>query len=390
MRVRTDCRACRGKNLAEVFSLGEQPYANAYVRPEDLHQPEPVAPLELMQCDDCGMVQLKHVVSPDNLFRDYCFQTSSSSRMMSHFADLMAEAVDKYVPFDGIVVEIGSNDGSALASIQRPDIVRLGIDPAENLAATARTIGVPTISDFFTSSVASSVARELGKADLIVAANVLGHIDDLDDLFMGIKILLKPRGAMVIEVPELSRLVNGTEFDTIYHEHLSYFDQKPLSLLAARHGFQVVDFSRHETHGGSMRLTISHGNVKPCMASKLHDWHGFRQRCNLSRSRLMDFLTKQRLAGQTVWGYGAPAKATVRLNFCNVGTDLMPAIVDCTPQKQGRHVPGTHQAILTPAELLAQQPDVAVVLAWNHYTEIVVKEWEFVASGGRFCLPMTY
>ncbi len=221
--MRSACRACGKNGLVEVLNLGEQPPANAFLRVVELDDEEGRFPLSVRLCEACGMVQLGHVVPPELLFRAYSFFTSTSRRMSEHFADLMHDSSSRFVPPGGLIVEIGSNDGTALASVDRRDVRLLGIDPARNISVMAAARGVPTVAEFFSHPLACEVARVAGRASLIVACNVLGHIDDLDDVCRGVEELLAPDGAFVFEVPYLRRLLEHTEFDTIYHEHLSYF-----------------------------------------------------------------------------------------------------------------------------------------------------------------------
>ena len=348
-----------------------------------------MAPLTMMECGDCGHVQLQHVVDGEALYRDYSFQTSSSQRMSDHFAELLAENITRSVRTNGFVVEIGSNDGTALASIQRSDVRRLGIDPAENLAVIAAQRGVPVLTEFFNHATALRVLKSNGPADLIVACNVLAHIDDLDDVFRGVAVLLRPDGRLIVEVPDIECLLRRTEFDTIYHEHLNYFSFHSLSTLLARHAMVIDRIQYYEVHGGTKRLTIrrsGHFRNHSVMRSH-HDWDGFRHRSQTLRTNLIHWLTDQRDLGHTVWGYGAPAKGTVLLNYCDITTDLLPVIVDSTPMKQGHFMPGTHQPIVGPDEFRLARPDFALVLAWNHFSEISAKESAYRAQGGQLVRP---
>lgn len=389
--TRTDCRCCRGTSLTDVFDLGEQPLANAFLSPEQINEPEPRYPVVLCECADCGMIQLKHVVDASSMFTDYAFMTGSSQGMASHFAELMRENIAWHVPAGGLVVEIGSNDGTALASIPNDGRCRrLGIDPAKNLSAKAHLRNVPYIAEFFTATLAERVVESHGQANLIVACNVLGHIDDLDDVVRGVKTLLAPDGAFVIEAPNADWLISKTEYDTIYHEHLSYFGVRSLATLFARHEMRLMRVESHDVHGGSVRLTVRHGvghsdKVAPWFVGEAiqRDWAGFRQRCEESRENLVGRLTRARDEGRSVIGYGAPAKATVRLNYCGIGTDLLPLVVDSTPGKQGRLIPGTHQPIRDPSVISELMPDDVLILAWNHKVEIQSKLSEYVSSGGR-------
>lgn len=388
--TRTDCRCCRGTSLTDVFDLGEQPLANAFLSPEQIDEPEPRYPVVLCECADCGMIQLKHVVDASSMFSDYAFMTGISQGMTAHFAELMRENIDWHVPPGGLVVEIGSNDGTALASIARHDVRRLGIDPASNLSAIARSRGVPAVARFFTEALAEQVVAIHGQASLIVACNVLGHINDLDEVVRGVKALLAPDGAFVIEVPNVDWMISKTEYDTIYHEHLSYFGVRSLATLFARHEMRLMRVESHDVHGGSVRLTVRHGvghsdKVAPWFVGEAiqRDWAGFRQRCEESRENLVGWLTRARDEGRSVIGYGAPAKATVRLSYCGIGTDLLPLVVDSTPGKQGRLIPGTHQPIRDPSVISELMPDDVLILAWNHKVEIQSKLSEYVSSGGR-------
>ncbi|HLQ44275.1 MAG TPA: class I SAM-dependent methyltransferase [Planctomycetaceae bacterium] len=396
---RTTCRACLATELLEVLSLGDQPPANSFVKTEDLGKPEARFPLSLRLCEACGMVQLGHVVPPELLFRSYLFFTSSSQWMADHFSKLMTESAAEFVPPGGLVVEIGSNDGTALSSIQRRDVRLLGIDPARNISVMAASRGVPTIAEFFNETLAAEVARVAGQAHLIVACNVLGHINDLDHVCEGIQRLLAPGGAFVIEVPYLGQFLERNEYDTIYHEHLSYFAVRPLVTLMNRFGLRVERVRLFPVHGGTIRVTVQHGQG---YSPEVSQWLEREEKARLAdrftfgvlaaqaarnRQLLMQRLTQLKHQGKKVIGYGAPAKGTVCLNYCGIGTDLLPAVLDSTPAKQGLHVPGTHQPILPPSALAEQNPDVLLLLAWNHADEIIAREHAFRERGGQFLTP---
>jgi novobiocin biosynthesis protein NovU/D-mycarose 3-C-methyltransferase len=396
---RKTCRACLADGLVEVLNLGDMPPANALVRLAELSRPEPRFPLSVRLCRRCGMVQLGHVVPAELLFRSYLFFTSTSRKMSEHFAALMADATGEFVRPGGLVIEIGSNDGTALSSIRRRDVRLLGIDPARNIAVMAAARGVPTVSEFFTEPLAREIARVAGPAQLIVACNVLGHIDDLDDVCRGIAALLAPGGALVVEVPYVADLVERAEYDTVYHEHLSYFAIRPLATLFNRHGLRVERVQFFPVHGGTMRVTAVPGagvsmHVQHLIEGEIAaglgaaDVHlAMARAVEAQRVRLRATLAELKAAGKKVIGYGAPAKATVVLNYCNIGTDLLPMVVDSTPAKQGFHVPGTHQPILPPSALADARPDALLLLAWNHAKEITERESAFIAAGGKFLLP---
>jgi len=345
------------------------------------------------------MAQLAHVVPASLLFRSYLFFTSSSRVMSEHFSTLMFDACEEFVNPGGLVLEIGSDDGTSLSNIRRRDVRVLGIDPARNIAVMAAARGVPTISEFFTEPLAREISRVAGPAQLVVACNVIGHIDNLDDVFDGIKTLLAPGGAVVIEVPYLVDLLDRAEYDTIYHEHLSYFAVRPLATLFNRHGMRLERVKFFPVHGGTIRVTAVRGEGISREAQAWVDrenqrglatraaYESFAEKVTRERTALRQQLLELKQKGKKILGYGAPAKGTVILNYCDIGTDLLPAVIDSTPAKQGWHVPGTHQLILPPSAMAEEKPDALLLLAWNHAKEIQERESAFVARGGEFIFP---
>jgi novobiocin biosynthesis protein NovU/D-mycarose 3-C-methyltransferase len=311
----------------------------------------------------------------------------------------MSENADDRVPPGGLIVELGSNDGTALASVRRRDVRVLGIDPARNVAVMAAARGVPTVSEFFTESLGQEVARVAGPASLVVACNVLGHIDDLDDVCRGVSAMLSPTGALVFEVPYLRQLFDRCEYDTVYHEHLSYFAVRPLAVLFNRHGLRLEKIESFAVHGGTIRGTVVRGKgMSDAVRAMVDDetaagmaspqtWRIFSQRAQDQKESLLQRLSQLRQGGKRVIGYGAPAKGTVILNHCGIGTDLVDSVIDSTPAKQGLYIPGTHQKILPPEHLQQEHPDVALLLAWNHAEEITRREAAFIRDGGSFLLP---
>jgi SAM-dependent methyltransferase len=396
---RKTCRACGAEGLVDVLSLGNMMPANALLRPEELGREEPKFPLTLRLCEGCGMCQLGHVVPAELLFRSYLFFTSISRRMSEHFSALITEASNEFVPPGGLIVEIGSNDGTGLSSIHRRDVRMLGVDPARNIAVMAASRGIPTVSEFFTETLAREIAHVAGRAQLVVACNVFGHIDDLDDVCRGIRTLLSPDGAFFFEVPYLGEMVKRAEYDTIYHEHLSYFAVRPLVHLLNKHGLRLERVEFYPVHGGTIRGTAIHGEGH---SPQVEEWLAEEEETGLAkratyvamantvvadREVLRKTLTELRDSGAKVAGYGAPAKGTVALNYCDIGTDLLPYVVDSTPAKQGCFVPGTHQPILPPSVLEEKKPDAILLLAWNHAEEIMGRETAFRERGGRFIMP---
>ena len=391
MRERLDCRACHRVGLVEILNLGDQPPANAYLSSVD--QPEQRYPLSLRLCESCGMVQLGHIVDPDLLFRDYSFRTSSSARMVEHFSKLMCEVAEP-IPHGGLLVEIGANDGVALASVAGRVRV-LGVDPAGIPA------DVPMLAEPFTARLSEQIERHYGKADAIVACNVLGHVDDLDDLLAGVASLLQPDGTFVFEVPYLGEFLDRSEFDTVYHEHLSYLSARPLLCLLERAGLRLERIDRQEVHGGSIRCRATKGTGQGEHIERWRTCHEYWRHFTDVESydvlaasvvfacqRLKKALADLRDSRKRVIGYGAAAKSTVRLNVCGIGPDLLPAIVDATPEKIGRFLPGTHQRIVSPESVDLTDYDVVLILPANHEAEITAK---VRATGftGQIVLPST-
>lgn len=355
---------------------------------------EPRFPLALNFCPTCGLVQLSHVVPGKFLYTDYPFLTASSKVMVEHFSDLMIENQEKYVPPNGLVVEIGSNDGSALNALRNKPCRVLGVDPAENID----TGDVPTERAFFNEETARRIVEANGQAHLIVACNVLAHVDDVQAFMRGIKALLHPDGAFVFEVPYLEDLLTRSEYDTLYHEHLSYFAIHTLQVLLEDQRMAIDDLKMFpEIHGGTIRCTaFSQGadalfdcgsgsaaqNISLNEMGWLfnHNIHAaFAREVESSRQKLTAKLGELRAAGKRIIAYGASAKGAIVLNYCGIGTDLVEFVIDNSPGKVGKFMPGTHQEIIreqfqngdrrdTTCHLASA--DVVLLLAWNHREEI--------------------
>ncbi len=383
----TQCRLCGNEKFEQLVDLGEQPLANGLVK-EKVNQP--CYPLVVVECTCCGHVQLKHTIEPTELFLEYAFHTASSSSMVQHFSKLIQD----HLPESGLVVEIGSNDGAVLETIKQNNIIKLGIDPSINLCEEAARRGVNTYNDFFGTSIIPSVVNSYGRAKLIVCCNVLGHVHDLTDFVRAIKLLLAPGGTVVIEVPYVYDLHSKCAFDTIYVEHISYFSISSVVQLFNRHGMGVQSIEPQKVHGGTNRYVITHDNnsnqVKWEVEKESHvklNWTSFNEALQQLRHNLVARLNEYKEKGLKVVGYGAAAKAAVMLNYCGIGTDLLPMIVDCTEYKQGLLMPGTFQLVVHPKNMLEYNPDVILILAWNHAAEIVNKEHDLVSAGKIFITP---
>jgi 2-polyprenyl-3-methyl-5-hydroxy-6-metoxy-1,4-benzoquinol methylase len=400
----THCRVCGGEGLQEFLSLGETPLANQFLRKDQLNSREPRYPLEVAFCSRCGLVQLSHVVSPERMFRNYLYTSSMSRTLRYHFSQLATEAVQKFhLPKGAFVVDIGSNDGTLLKEFQAHGLRTLGIEPAANIAKMAEARKVETLNTFFTPEAASCVVETKGNADLITGTNVFAHVADLESFLRGIDRLLKETGIFLIEVPYLVDLLENTEFDTIYHEHLSYFAVRPLTVLFRKFRMEIQDIQRVPIHGGSIRVFVKRSsNPLPISDSVEHflsleeerglkslkTYQAFAERVVTIKERLLHLLEDLKSEGNRIVGYGASAKGNTLLNYCGIGPETLDYIVDNIPLKQGLYTPGMHIPVLPEEKLREDQPDMALILAWNFAEEIMEKQQEYREKGGRFIVPI--
>ena len=398
------CRVCGNRELQQFLELGAQPPANALLQPDELKLPEASYPLALSVCGKCELIQLTHVVPPQILFQRYVYFSSVSSAMAQHFAALGNDVLERFVPENGLVVEIGSNDGILLRPLLGRGVRVLGVDPARNVAEQARKNGVPTVADFFTEALARDIVRQQGPASTFIGNNVFAHIDDLDEVMKGINVLLSDEGVMILEFPYVVDFLQHLEFDTVYHEHLSYFGTRPLAWLFGRYGIEIFDVRRQTVHGGSIRV---YARRKGCqrfpITPAVAEFDYLEQRSQTAnperlerfalevaqlRSSLRELVGELRGAGKRVVGYTAPAKGNVLLNYCGFGADQIEYLADATPAKQGLFSPGMRIPIRSPEHFRKDRPDYALMLAWNHKDEILRKEAEYRASGGKFIIPV--
>jgi len=399
-RVDRRCRFCGSKLARSVVDLGKSPLANAFLTAADLDRPEKFYPLHVFICDQCHLVQLQAFESPQNIFGHYLYFSSYSESWLDH-CRAYADAMTRRYALDGssLVVELASNDGGLLRFFQERGVPVLGIEPAANIAAVARQNGIPTEVAFFGRDEAARLVASGQSADLIAANNVLAHVPDLNDFVAGCSILLKRQGTATFEFPYLLNLIVECQFDTIYHEHFSYFSLAVAQRLFAKHGLQIFDVERLATHGGSVRVHVAHSGANRACTAQCNDLLSAERAAGLDRFEsyrkfadavidvkcaLVKFLCEARRAGKTVAGYGAPAKASTLLNFCGVGRELLPYTVDRSTHKQGRYLPGVQIPIYEPEHILEAKPDYVLILPWNIKDEItsqmaVVRSW-----GGKF------
>ncbi len=402
MIIRT-CRVCKSQSLHSFLSLGQTPLANSFLREDQLGDPEPTYPLDVCFCDICHLVQLGSVVSPETLFKNYIYVSGTSNTLRTHFDGLAREVVERFkLNSNSLVIDIGSNDGTLLKCFRDMNIKTLGMEPATNVAKLAQAEGIETINDFFGERTANRI-RGKTKASAILATNVFAHINDLDDFMKGVTTLLDDNGMLVIEVPYLVDLLQKMLFDTIYHEHLSYFAVGPLRRLFDRFGMKIIDVKRIDSHGGSIRVYVarSSSTFEPRESvtkllqlenafglNSLQTYRDFSTKVRVVKRKLVNLLVQIRAERKRIVGYGAPAKGNTLLNYCKIGVDLLEYIVDESPLKCGLYTPGMHLPVLPTKQLRLDRPACALLLAWNYAAEILEREQEYRNNGGKFIIPI--
>ncbi len=397
----TACRSCGYQELQSFLSLGRTPLANALLTEAQLDQPEDTYPLELVFCSQCTLVQLTESISPEKLFRDYVYFSSFSDTMLQH-AEAISSALigSKNLGAQNLVIEVASNDGYLLQYYQREGIPVLGIEPAQNIARVAEEYGIRTINDFFSQTLAERLRGEGYKADVIHANNVLAHVPDLNGFVSGLRQLLKEDGFVVVEVPYVYDMITHCEFDTVYHEHLSYFSLSALNELFARNGLTVQRVEQLAIHGGTLRLYAGHAAEQDQSVTELlsdekcrglenvHFYKGFGERVEWLRDELVSLLHALKERGSRIAAYGASAKGATLLNYCRLGREVLDYVVDRSTVKQGLYTPGTHLKIYAPEKLLEDAPDYVLLLTWNFAGEIYEQQVEYRKRGGRFIVPV--
>ena len=397
------CRSCGGSHGTLILDLGLQPLANNLLRAEDLAKPEPKFPLRVAVCQSCWLLQILELVPPVQLFSEYLYFSSFSDALLRH----ARAAVEKHIAECGLnsqshVVEIASNDGYLLQNFVAAKIPCLGIEPAANIAKVAREKGIETLVEFFGQSLAQKLAAEKKSADLILGNNVFAHAPDTNDFVAGLKTLLKPQGRIVLEFPYGVDLIEHSEFDTIYHEHVFYFTLTALQPLFARHGLEIFRVERLSIHGGSLRLFAGHAGahgVEASVNNRLADekskgvgslayYEDFAANVLAIKRSLRELLAQLKQQGKTIAAYGASAKGSTLLNFFELGKETLDFVADRSTYKQGRLTPGTHIPILPPEALLEKRPDFTLLLTWNFADEILAQQKAYRDGGGKFIIPI--
>lgn len=392
---------CKSGKIHKFLSLGPTPLANSFLTKEGLRKKEAYYPLDVYFCRNCCLVQLADVVPPETLFREYVYFSGISSDFVEHCRSLVKKVSEKFrLGPDSLVIDIGGNDGTLLKQFR--GVRTLNVEPASNVAETAEKEGIETVNEFWNRKTALKIRDVYGTASMIIGTNVFAHNDDLDSFMEGVTATLAEDGVFIIEVPYLMDLLDNTEFDTIYHEHLSYFSLMPLEHIFKRFGMKIFDVERLKIHGGSIRVYASKNvsvragtSVGSLIAMErkmgmdsLDTYLDFSVKVDVMKKNLVRFLRKLKFDGKRVVGYGAAAKGNTLLNYCKIGTDLLDYIVDKSPHKQGMYTPGMHIPVFGPEKLMEDHPDYVLILPWNFSDEIMKQEKRYAKSGGKFILPI--
>lgn len=400
----SECRFCSNLLKHTFVDLGMSPLSNAYLKLDTINKAEKFYPLHAYVCDKCFLVQLEEFETPDHIFSDYAYFSSYSETWLHHAENYTELMIKRFgLNENSQVIEIASNDGYLLQYFQKEGIPVLGIEPAANVAKVAEEKGIPSLVKFFGVSTAQELVAQGIQADLLLGNNVLAHVPDLNDFVAGMKIVLKPDGILTMEFPHVLQLILENQFDTIYHEHFSYFSFLTVEKVFATHGLTLFDVEELPTHGGSLRIYGQHNDGKKPISDRISKlktqeieagleqrstYLGFGEQVKATKRHLLNFLIDIKNQGKSVVGYGAPAKGNTLLNYCGIRTDLLDYTVDRSPYKQGLFLPGTHIPIYHPDKIIETKPDYLLILPWNIKDEIIeqmshIREW-----GGQFVVPI--
>jgi len=399
----TGCIVCNNKTVEQFLDLGQTALANKFLTDEEIAREEPMYPLRVGFCHSCGHVQLTDIVPPQAMFEDYLYVSSASDTLKAHLYDLTDTVVQRFrLTAHDLVIDIGCNDGTLMSGFRRHGVRVLGVDPAANLAELTRGNGIDRLVAFFSPRTAREIVDRWGPATVITATNTFPHIPQLEGFIAGLQIVLKPGGAFVIEAHYLVDLLEQGAFDTIYHEHVSYWALGPMVHLFDRAGMEVVHVERLPLHHGQIRVFVQRkreGSVQPSVASALDferslginafaTYQRFAQKTQEIKTGLNEKIRELKDEGKRLAGYGAPAKGNTLLSFLEIGPETLSYIADRSALKQGLYTPGSHIPVVAPERLLLDQPDYVLLLAWNFVAEILEQQAEYRRRGGKFIIPV--
>lgn len=402
-KTKKNCRFCESKDLKKVIDFGPMSLAGGFLKKEEIKK-EKKYPLRVFICENCGLVQLIDVVSAELLFKDYRYASSTTKTLREHFKKYAKEMITRFLKQNNFVVEVGSNDGVFLAPLKEFGINALGVDPAINIVKIAKKRGLNVINDFFNVKIAKLILNKYGKAGAIFSNNVLAHIDDMNETMKGIKLLMDKKGVLVFEVQYLADLVKYVQYELIYHEHLCYYSLKPLIKFLDRYEIKIFDIKRIPTQGGSIRVYAANKSNQKYQSSKkflkmlksekemnLYTHKGLRiftKKITKHKEALMKILKKIKAEGKTISGYGASGRSAILTNYCGINKDYLEYMIDASPERYGRLMPGTHVKIMPPSHLRKNPTNVVLITAWNFKDEILKKEKWFLKKGGKIIIPL--
>jgi hypothetical protein len=399
------CRHCAAPLHRTFVDLGMSPLCESFLRADELNNMEPFYPLHVFVCERCFLVQLEEYVSPADIFTEYAYFSSYADSWLNHVERYTEQMIRRWnLGATSRVIELASNDGYLLQYFVARNIPVLGIEPAVNVAKAAESKGVPTLVRFFGRDTARELAASGQKPDLVIGNNVLAQVPDINDFVAGITILLHERGVATLEFPHLQQLIDNNQYDTIYHEHFSYFSFLAASRIFETHGLVLFDVEELSTHGGSLRIYARHAedDSKPVQPratellrreldrgfDRMDTYAHFAENVKATKRRLLTFLVDARNAGRSIVGYGAPGKGNTLLNYCGIRTDFLDYTVDRNPYKHGRFTPGTHIPIYPPDRIHETRPDYVLILPWNVKDEIIAQMSQIRSWGGKFVVPI--
>jgi predicted TPR repeat methyltransferase len=396
-KTRTTCRGCGSINLQLLIDYGFMPLAGGFMRPDEVTTRNIAYPLRLARCTDCTLMQVLDTVPPEKIFSQYSYASSTTHTLIDHFAEMAQEIVDTFAAQGKLVVEFGCNDGILIRPLRQAGAVAVGVDPSDVALRASQDQDWPLIQDYFNETVAAQVKEKYGPASIVVGNNVFAHVDDIHAIVCGVTALLEDEGVYIFEVHYQGDLINTVQFDTVYHEHICYYSLTALIKLLSQHDMKVIDVQHISIHAGSIRVIVAReSSTRPISqrvtemleSEKKLDIDRFVRQVHARRTSIQKLIGDLHKAGRRVVAYGAAGRMTIMLNYCNLGADLIEYVLDMSPLRHGKIVPGILIPIVPPQIFHEALPDYAIMTAWNYEPEIVAKEQKFLKWGGRFIIPL--